>query len=125
MVFRPRSTAVGGDRSERGRQTLRAHCEDKPSTPGPRYGDLAAGEPHVSDTPELRGLYPPIEPYEAGLLDVGDGHRVYWELCGNPEGKPAVFLHGGPGGGFSPQHRRLFDPDRYRVLLFDQRGCGK
>jgi proline iminopeptidase len=79
----------------------------------------------VSDAPELRGLYAPIEPYEAGLLDVGDGHSVYWELCGNPEGKPAVFLHGGPGGGFSPQHRRLFDPDRYRVLLFDQRGCGK
>ncbi|MFO1049277.1 MAG: prolyl aminopeptidase [Geminicoccaceae bacterium] len=72
-----------------------------------------------------RPLFPPIEPYARGHLDVGDGHRVYWEICGNPSGKPAVFLHGGPGGGFSPEHRRLFDPDRYRVLLFDQRGCGK
>lgn len=72
-----------------------------------------------------RPLYPPIEPYARGHLDVGDGHHVYWEMCGNPAGKPAVFLHGGPGGGFSPEHRRLFDPGRYRVLLFDQRGCGK
>jgi len=73
----------------------------------------------------MRTIYPPIEPYETGWLDVGDGHRVYWELSGNPKGKPAVFLHGGPGGGFSPSHRQLFDPDRYRVLLFDQRGCGR
>jgi len=59
------------------------------------------------------------------MLDVGDGHRLYWELCGNPEGKPAIFLHGGPGAGCSPDHRRLFDPERYNVLLFDQRGCGR
>ena len=72
-----------------------------------------------------RGLYPPIEPYESGRLDVGDGHYVHWELCGNPDGIPAVFLHGGPGGGCLPNHRRLFDPARYRVLLFDQRGCGR
>ena len=70
-------------------------------------------------------LYPPIEPYRRGMLDVGDGHHVYWELCGNPEGRPAVFLHGGPGSGSSPVHRRLFDPTRYNVLLFDQRGCGR
>jgi len=74
---------------------------------------------------EPAGLYPPIEPYDSGMLDVGAGHRVYWELCGNPEGKPAVFLHGGPGGGCNANHRRLFDPARYRVLLFDQRGCGR
>jgi proline iminopeptidase len=73
----------------------------------------------------LRNLYPPIEPYDSGMLDVGDGHRLYFELCGNRRGKPAVFLHGGPGGGFNPNHRRQFDPDRYSVLLFDQRGCGK
>ncbi len=73
----------------------------------------------------LRGMYPPIEPYETGLLDVGGGHRIYWELCGNPAGKPAVFLHGGPGGGCSAEHRRLFDPARYKILLFDQRGCGR
>jgi proline iminopeptidase len=69
--------------------------------------------------------YPDIEPYDSGLLDVGDGNQVYWELCGRPDGKPAVFLHGGPGGGCSPGHRRMFDPDRYRVLLFDQRNCGR
>lgn len=73
----------------------------------------------------MRTLYPPIEPYDHGWLDVGDGHRVYWELCGNPEGKPVVFLHGGPGGGCSPAQRRLFDPEKYRILLFDQRGCGR
>jgi len=70
-------------------------------------------------------LYPPIEPFRTGRLDTGDGHSVYWELCGNPRGKPAVFLHGGPGAGCSPDHRRLFDPERYCVLLFDQRGCGR
>ncbi len=76
-------------------------------------------------TQQRRTLYPEIEPYKSGHLDVGDGHRLYWELCGNPEGKPAVFLHGGPGGGSSPDHRRQFDPARYNVLVFDQRGCGK
>jgi len=74
---------------------------------------------------ELRRLYPAIEPYETGLLDVGDGHRVYYERVGTPGAKPAVFLHGGPGGGISPEHRRLFDPARYDLLLFDQRGCGR
>lgn len=73
----------------------------------------------------MRSLYPEISPYEHGLLEVGDGHRVYWELCGNPNGKPVVFLHGGPGGGCSPSQRRLFDPEKYRILLFDQRGCGR
>ncbi|EIM27433.1 prolyl aminopeptidase [Microvirga lotononidis] len=73
----------------------------------------------------MRTFYPEIEPYDHGLLDVGDGHRVYWELCGNPKGKPVVFLHGGPGGGCTPTQRRLFDPDKYRILLFDQRGCGR
>ncbi|AOB29710.1 proline iminopeptidase [Bordetella sp. H567] len=70
-------------------------------------------------------LFPPIEPYRHGMLDTGDGHQVYWELCGNPAGKPAVFLHGGPGSGCSPVHRQLFDPAQYNVLLFDQRGCGR
>jgi proline iminopeptidase len=70
-------------------------------------------------------LYPPIEPYASGMLDVGDGQQIYWEECGNPSGKPAVFLHGGPGGGLQPKLRRLFDPARYRVVLFDQRGCGR
>lgn len=74
---------------------------------------------------ELRGLYPPVEPFDGGMLDVGDGHAIRWERCGTPGAKPAVFLHGGPGGGFSPRHRQLFDPARYDVLLFDQRGCGR
>ncbi|MGF9760837.1 prolyl aminopeptidase [Microvirga sp. 0TCS3.31] len=73
----------------------------------------------------MRSFYPEIEPYDHGMLDVGDGHRVYWELCGNPNGKPVVFLHGGPGGGCTPTQRRLFDPKKYRILLFDQRGCGR
>ncbi len=79
----------------------------------------------MPEKPARPDLYPAIEPYDHGMLDVGDGHRVYWETCGNPGGKPALFLHGGPGGGCSPEHRRLFDPGRYRVLLFDQRGCGR
>ncbi|WP_323987797.1 prolyl aminopeptidase [Microbacterium plantarum] len=70
-------------------------------------------------------LYPEIEPYETGFLLAGDGQRVYWEQSGNPAGKPVVFLHGGPGGGTSPWHRRFFDPEAYRIILFDQRGCGK
>ncbi|WP_449370968.1 prolyl aminopeptidase [Thiomonas sp.] len=73
----------------------------------------------------LRTYYPPLEPFKTGLLDTGEGHQIYWELCGNPQGQPAVFLHGGPGAGCAPEHRRLFDPQRYCVLLFDQRGCGR
>jgi proline iminopeptidase len=76
-------------------------------------------------SPKMRTFYPEIEPYDHGMLDVGDGHRIYWELCGNPQGKPVVFLHGGPGAGCTPTQRRLFDPDKYRILLFDQRGCGR
>ncbi|MDF5751500.1 prolyl aminopeptidase [Spongiactinospora sp. TRM90649] len=71
-------------------------------------------------------LYPSTTlPHDSGMLDVGDGHRVYWEVCGNPHGKPAVALHGGPGSGCTPGWRRYFDPDVYRVVLFDQRGCGR
>ncbi len=73
----------------------------------------------------MAGLYPPIEPYVSGLLDVGDGQRIWWEACGNPAGKPALVLHGGPGSGCTPGMRRLFDPARYRIILFDQRGSGR
>jgi proline iminopeptidase len=76
-------------------------------------------------TSQRRGLYPEIQPYETGMLDVGDGHSLYWELSGNPNGKPAVMLHGGPGGGSSPDHRRQWNPEKYKILVFDQRGCGK
>jgi proline iminopeptidase len=67
----------------------------------------------------------PIEPYDHGMLDVGDGNNVYWEQCGNPDGKPALVVHGGPGSGCSTGMRRSVDPERYRVVLFDQRGCGR
>ncbi|MFO8003957.1 prolyl aminopeptidase [Thioalkalivibrio sp.] len=73
----------------------------------------------------MHALYPPIEPRRTGHLDVGDGHRLYWEEGGNPAGLPAVFLHGGPGSGCEPWHRRFFDPARYRIVLFDQRGSGR
>jgi proline iminopeptidase len=70
-------------------------------------------------------LYPPIEPFDRRTLDVGDGHHIYVEQCGNPMGVPVVVLHGGPGGGSSPMMRRFFDPAHYRIVLFDQRGCGR
>jgi proline iminopeptidase len=70
-------------------------------------------------------LYPPIDPFDQRVMDVGGGHRIYIEQCGNPRGIPVIVLHGGPGGGCSPAMRRYFDPDVYRVVLFDQRGCGR
>ncbi|EAQ04016.1 proline iminopeptidase [Pseudooceanicola batsensis HTCC2597] len=70
-------------------------------------------------------LYPPIDPFDQRMLDVGDGHTIYMEQAGNPEGAPVVVLHGGPGGGCSPAMRRYFDPNHYRIVLFDQRGCGR
>jgi proline iminopeptidase len=73
----------------------------------------------------MRTPYPDIEPYATGMLEVGDGQRLYWEESGNPDGRPVVFLHGGPGGETSPRHRRAFDPERYRIILFDQRGAGR
>ena len=74
---------------------------------------------HLSD------LYPEIEPYRTGTLDVDDYHRLYWEESGNPNGTPALFLHGGPGSGATPVHRRFFDPDHYRIIILDQRGSGR
>ncbi|NUW32980.1 prolyl aminopeptidase [Nonomuraea sp. SMC257] len=70
-------------------------------------------------------MLPPIEPYDHGHLDTGDGHLVYWEVCGNPAGKPALVVHGGPGSGCSTNARRTFDPEHYRIILFDQRNCGR
>lgn len=73
----------------------------------------------------LRQLYPLIEPYDSGYLAVTGGHEIYWEICGNPRGIPALYLHGGPGGGCNGTHRRLFNPHLYRIVLFDQRGCAR
>jgi len=75
--------------------------------------------------PYERTLYPEIEPYNTGMLKVSDIHEIYFEECGNPDGKPVVFLHGGPGGGGEAYNRRFFDPKAYRIILFDQRGCGQ
>ena len=77
-------------------------------------------------TASLRGdLYPPIEPSESGLLPLTAGHVMYWEVMGNPDGRPVVFLHGGPGAGAAPDHRRFFDPAHYRIVVYDQRGSGR
>jgi proline iminopeptidase len=73
----------------------------------------------------MRQQFPAIDPFDSGLLDVGDGQQVYWECCGNPAGRPALYLHGGPGSGCTPGQRRFFDPSAYRAVLFDQRGCGR
>ncbi len=73
----------------------------------------------------MAGLFPDIEPYDSGRLQVDAVHSVYYEQCGNPQGKPAIFVHGGPGGGSSSVHRRFWDPAVYRIILFDQRGCGR
>ena len=73
----------------------------------------------------MRELYPPIEPHAHGFLSVDPPHQLYWEECGRPDGQPALFVHGGPGGGTEPLQRRFFDPAAYRIVLFDQRGCGK
>lgn len=70
-------------------------------------------------------VHPPIEPYRTGLLDTGDGNLVYWETCGNPDGVPVLVVHGGPGSGCSPGMRRGWDPQRHRIILFDQRNCGR
>ena len=73
----------------------------------------------------MRSLYPPIEPYETGMLPVSDVHTLYYEQSGNPDGVPVVYLHGGPGGGTKPEYRQYFDPARYRIVVFDQRGSGQ
>lgn len=79
----------------------------------------------LSKLPYDRTLYPEIEPYRNGMLRVSDTHEIYYEECGNPVGKPVVYLHGGPGVGCSADFRRYFDPQAYRIVLFDQRGCGR
>jgi proline iminopeptidase len=89
-----------------------------------RPGEVATMQ-DSRDVSGRRGLYPAIEPYESGHLRVSPLHEIHYEVCGNPRGKPAVFVHGGPGAGFDPRARRFFDPTRYRIVLFDQRGCGR
>src|SRR5450755_2882562 len=85
----------------------------------------STGESVMSASEPRRELYPQLEPYASGMLQVSPLHNVYFEQCGNPDGKPVVFLHGGPGAGCNAKCRRFFDPARYRIVLFDQRGCGR
>jgi pimeloyl-ACP methyl ester carboxylesterase len=89
--------------------------------PGPHQRGVSA----VTESRTLRGLHPVTEPHRSGLLRVSPLHEIYWEESGNPRGKPAVFVHGGPGAGSNPAARGFFDPKRYRIVVFDQRGCGK
>jgi proline iminopeptidase len=79
----------------------------------------------MTETKALRTKYLPISPNRSGFLEVSGGHKIYWEESGNPDGKPIIFLHGGPGGGTDPGQREFFDPQAYRIILVDQRGCGK
>jgi proline iminopeptidase len=115
------------------RKTRKKKTAARPAAkPQPRAGRRASSRsqknpftPTQAPVEKLRGLYPAIKPYNSGFLAVSDGHEIYYEECGNPRGKPAVFLHGGPGGGTDAKMRRFFDPKRYRIVLFDQRGSGK
>eukprot|EP00929_Paragymnodinium_shiwhaense_P107198 TRINITY_DN73270_c0_g1_i1.p1 TRINITY_DN73270_c0_g1~~TRINITY_DN73270_c0_g1_i1.p1 ORF type:complete len:406 (-),score=64.53 TRINITY_DN73270_c0_g1_i1:45-1262(-) len=116
---------IGGSRSRRTRQWGSSGSSSwRPSL-------RRAGAPvqvALCETPTavLRDLYPPLEPFQSGLLETSDGaHELYYEVSGNPQGKPALFLHGGPGDGSSPKHRRLFDPKVFKIVTFDQRGAGK
>ena len=102
----PRKTHAGKQRAHARRAVLAQRKRKSPST-------------------GLRTLYPAIEPYRTGMLRVSDEHELYFEECGNPKGKPVVFVHGGPGAGCDVRARRFFDPDAYRIVLFDQRGCGR
>lgn len=90
-----------------------------------RHAVLAKRKRTAKGTPGVRPLYPAISPYRTGHLRVSDLHEIYYEECGNPEGKPAVFVHGGPGAGCDARARCFFDPEAYRIILFDQRGCGR
>ena len=90
-------------------------------TPLSKQPSFAVKQPAPSTS--LRTLYPPIEPFDKGYLPVGDGHELYYEVSGNAEGEPALFLHGGPGGGCGEHTRQFFDPAFYKIVTFDQRGC--
>jgi proline iminopeptidase len=86
---------------------------------------VSAGVEEPTGAPRRARLFPEIEPYETGMLAVSAPHDIYYEECGNPNGKPVLMVHGGPGGGSNPTMRRYHDPSRYRIILFDQRGCGR
>ncbi|KAI9090912.1 hypothetical protein K1719_028397 [Acacia pycnantha] len=116
------STKITSSYSGRKNSILRVRNIQQTSEPIPTSYLMASEQEY----PEFnRNLFPHIEPYSTGLLKVSDLHTIYWEQSGNPNGHPVVFLHGGPGGGTAPNNRRFFDPEFYRIVLFDQRGAGK
>ena len=105
---------------------LASRSARKPAQKAARKPARKAARPAAKRPPlAARGLYPPIKPYNSGMLRVSAVHEIYYEESGNPRGKPALFLHGGPGGGTDPSMRQFFDPKRYRIVLLDQRGCGR
>jgi proline iminopeptidase len=105
--------------SKKKRRTVRARPKHRPAR------QVARRAARATTGRARRTLYPPIEPYTSGYLRVSPVHEIYYEECGNPKGKPALFVHGGPGAGAGKDSRRFFDPKRYRIVLFDQRGCGR
>ena len=113
------------DRRKTSRRRGARHGKTAAKRPGGRSKMRTARGRGATATPHLRSLYPPIEPYATGHLDVGSGHRIYYEECGNPAGSPALFVHGGPGAGAGAKARQFFDPGGYRIVLHDQRGCGR
>src|SRR5260221_4067961 len=128
------TSAPGGSRSwlsfrrTRAARSRRARSEGAPSgerTLWPAVIRSASERRSLITVPTLRALYPPVEPYRTGMLSVSPIHPLYFEESGNPGGNPVGFLHGGPGGGTDPKQRRFFDPAKYRIVLVDQRGCGK
>jgi len=125
-----RNTKRGAHRAAKKRAATRGASSRRAVTRGAAAGKAAAGKAparkaSAKKAPSRRGLYPAIEPYRTGHLRVSPVHEIYYEECGNPRGKPALFVHGGPGAGAGKDSRRFFDPRRYRIVLFDQRGCGR
>ena len=102
----------------------KGHRSAPPNPPAPSQSARKVSRPSPRSAPR-RELYPALEPYRHGYLRVSDIHEIYYEECGNPAGKPAVFLHGGPGAGSDKRARQFFDPRHYRIVVFDQRGCGR
>ena len=103
--------------------TARASATARAATPVSIAAPSVARTP--AEVPQRRELYPAIEPYSTGYLRVSEIHELYYEESGNPAGKPAIFLHGGPGAGSDRRARQFFDPQHYRIVVFDQRGCGR
>src|SRR5690606_26422507 len=121
-----------GARAVRGRRLRRGRDRTRPGAARPRHarplparGRLLDSPDAFRRTPPMRTLYPEVEPFDTGKLEVDGRHTLHYEQCGNPDGKPVVLLHGGPGGGCSAKMRRFHDPAKYRIVLFDQRGAGR